>query len=113
MSKGQWEAAKAMALPLPYTVIRIILPQVLLVCFPAIIGEIVLLVKGTVVASTVGCMEMTREVSYLLPIFAHPLLLYGLVLVVFFIICRIVTIIGTKLEKNVVSKIMGDIHGTK
>ncbi|MDL2218472.1 ABC transporter permease subunit, partial [Christensenellaceae bacterium OttesenSCG-928-M15] len=113
VDKGQWEAARAMSLPLPVVLLRIIIPQVMLVSLPALIGQVVLLIKGTVVASTIGCMELTREVSFLLPIYANPLVLYGYVLIIFFILCRVITVIGTRLEKKVVYRIMGDIHGTK
>ena len=61
VDKGQWEAAKAMSLPMPITLLRIVIPQVMLVALPALIGQLVMLIKGTSVASTIGCMELNKR----------------------------------------------------
>lgn len=107
---GQWEAAKAMSLSLPATLVNVVIPQVLLVTLPAIIGQTVMLVKGTSVASVIGCLELTRKAQLLLPMFSSALLVYGYVLLIYFAICRTLTILGTMLEKKVVQRTMGDIH---
>ena len=67
VDKGQWEAAKALNLPLIHTIVYIVLPQVMLVTIPALIGQIVMLVKGTSVAATIGCMDVLRRAQLLLP----------------------------------------------
>ena len=55
VDKGQWEAAKAMSLPMPITLLRIIIPQVMLVALPALIGQLVMLIKGTSVGADQAC----------------------------------------------------------
>ena len=104
VDKGQWEAAKALNLPLIHTIVYIVLPQVMLVTIPALIGQIVMLVKGTSVAATIGCMDVLRRAQLLLPKYSYPLEIYAYILVIFFIM----TWLGKRLERTVVKRIMGD-----
>lgn len=108
IDKGQWEAANALALPQMYTAIKIIIPQVFLVILPALFGQMVLLVKGTAVASTVGVIELTKEGQFLLSTYSQPIVIYTYILIIFFILCHTLTWIGKKLEIIVQRKIMGD-----
>lgn len=108
VDKGQWEAAKALNLPLIHTVVYIVLPQVMLVTIPALIGQIVMLVKGTSVAATIGCMDVLRRAQLLLPKYSYPLEIYAYILVIFFIMCHFLTWLGKRLERTVVKRIMGD-----
>lgn len=108
VDKGQWEAAKALNLPLIHTIVYIVLPQVMLVTIPALIGQIVMLVKGTSVAATIGCMDVLRRAQLLLPKYSYPLEIYAYILVIFFIMCHFLTWLGKRLERTVVKRIMGD-----
>ena len=94
VDKGQWEAAKALNLPLIHTIVYIVLPQVMLVTIPALIGQIVMLVKGTSVAATIGCMDVLRRAQLLLPKYSYPLEIYAYILVIFFIMCHFLTWLG-------------------
>ena len=108
VDKGQWEAAKALNLPLIHTIVYIVLPQVMLGTIPALIGQIVMLVKGTSVAATIGCMDVLRRAQLLLPKYSYPLEIYAYILVIFFIMCHFLTWLGKRLERTVVKRIMGD-----
>ena len=108
VDKGQWEAAKALNLPLIHTIVYIVLPQVMLVTIPALIGQIVMLVKGTSVAATIGCMDVLRRAQLLLPKYSYPLEIYAYILVIFFSMCHFLTWLGKRLERTVVKRIMGD-----
>ena len=108
VDKGQWEAAKVLNLPLIHTIVYIVLPQVMLVTIPALIGQIVMLVKGTSVAATIGCMDVLRRAQLLLPKYSYPLEIYAYILVIFFIMCHFLTWLGKRLERTVVKRIMGD-----
>lgn len=110
IDKGQWEAAESLALPKPYVLLKIIIPQVFLVALPAIFGQLVLLVKGTAVASVVGVIELTKEGQFLLSSYSKPLVVYGYVLIIYFIICHALTTVSKKLETNVRRRIIGDVH---
>ena len=108
VDKGPLEAAKALNLPLIHTIVYIVLPQVMLVTIPALIGQIVMLVKGTSVAATIGCMDVLRRAQLLLPKYSYPLEIYAYILVIFFIMCHFLTWLGKRLERTVVKRIMGD-----
>ena len=108
VDKGQWEAAKAMSLPRPITLFRIVIPQVMLVALPALIGQLVMLIKGTSVASTIGCLELTKRAVIAMSGYSNALIVYGCVLIMFFIMCHALTVAGKQLEKYVVKRIMGE-----
>lgn len=108
IDKGQWEASQAMSLPVPITLLRIIIPQVMLVALPALIGQLVMLIKGTSVASTIGCMELTKRAVIAMSGYSNALIVYGCVLVIFFIMCHALTVAGKQLEKYVVKRIIGE-----
>ena len=99
-----------MSLPMSVTILNIILPQVLLVTIPALMGQIVMLVKGTAVAATIGCMDVLRRAQLLLPKYSYPLEIYAYVLVIFFVMCHFLTWLGKKLEKTIVERIMGEVN---
>lgn len=108
VSKGQWEAANSLGLPKFYTISHIVLPQVILVTVPALTGQTVMLVKGTSVAATIGCMDVLRRAQLLLPKYSYPLEIYAYILVIFFIMCHSLTYLGKKLERTVAKKIIGE-----
>lgn len=108
VDKGQWEAAKAMSLPVYITLFRVVIPQVMLIALPALIGQLVMLIKGTSVASTIGCVELTKRAVIAMSGYSNALIVYGCVLIIFFIMCHLLTVIGKKIEKYVVKRIMGD-----
>lgn len=59
LPKGQFEAAGALGLNKTVTLLKVILPQVYRSILPAIGNELVLVMKGSTLASAVTVMEMT------------------------------------------------------
>lgn len=60
LPKGQAEAARAIGMT-PRTVwMRIILPQAVVMSLPALVNELILLVKASSLVSVVGILELTR-----------------------------------------------------
>ncbi len=59
MPKGQIEAGHALGLGRPAALFKIVLPQVYRFSLPAIGNEVVLVLKGSTLASAVTVMEMT------------------------------------------------------
>ena len=108
VNPGQWDAARSLSLDTFTTLFNIILPQILLAALPALVGQFVLLIKSTSVASTIGCLELTRRAQLVLPRYPYPLIIYGMVLVIFFMICHALTMMGDKFEKKVAIRIMGN-----
>ena len=59
--RGQAEAAVALGFPAPAIWRRILLPQMLRISLPALINELILLLKASSLVSVVGVTELTRS----------------------------------------------------
>lgn len=93
LPKGQFEAAKTLHIPSFYLWKDIILPQVLKTIFPAMVNELISLLKETALISTIGGMDLMRnaeslgaeQFTYFLPLCIAGVYYYGLVLTIEFI----------------------------
>ena len=56
---GQWEAGKALGLSKPVLIFKVVLPQIYRSVLPTIGNELILVMKGSTLASAVTVMEMT------------------------------------------------------
>jgi His/Glu/Gln/Arg/opine family amino acid ABC transporter permease subunit len=113
IDKGQHEAAKAVAMNFWQSVRYIILPQAVLLVLPALVGQLVLLVKVTALASVIGYVELTKMALNLtgatmapLPIFFYSGLLY-------FVVCHLLKMLADWCETAVKDRIIGTtpVHG--
>lgn len=88
LPKGQFEAAATLQIPTFYLWKDIILPQVVKAIFPAIINEIIALLKETALISTIGGMDLMRQAqslaaqqfTYFMPLCIAGCYYYSLVL---------------------------------
>ncbi|MDX1838609.1 amino acid ABC transporter permease [Legionella taurinensis] len=88
LPKGQFEAAATLKIPTFYLWKDIILPQVIRAIFPAIINEIIALLKETALISTIGGMDLMRnaqslaaqQFTYFMPLCIAGCYYYSLVL---------------------------------
>ena len=97
---GQSEAAKALSLNYRRRTIDIILPQAIRISLPATIGFLVNLIKGTSLAAIIGFTELTRAGNIVANQTFQPLLVFGIVGVIYFIVCWPLSIFGTALERR-------------
>ncbi|MBX4898137.1 amino acid ABC transporter permease [Rhizobium bangladeshense] len=98
--KGQTEAANALGLHYISRMKDVVLPQALKISMPATIGFLVQLIKGTSLAAIVGFIELTRAGQIISNQTYRPLLVFGIVGLVYFIICWPLSHIGRGLEKR-------------
>ncbi|MEN3150815.1 amino acid ABC transporter permease [Neorhizobium sp. IRAMC:178] len=98
--KGQAEAANALGLHYVSRMKDVILPQALKISMPATIGFLVQLIKGTSLAAIVGFIELARAGQIISNQTYRPLLVFGIVGVIYFIICWPLSHFGTGLEKR-------------
>lgn len=90
LPKGQFEAAKTLQIPSFYLWKDIILPQVVKNILPALINEMIALLKETALISTIGGMDLMRKAqsvaaeqfTYFLPLCIAGCYYYGLVLLI-------------------------------
>jgi polar amino acid transport system permease protein len=98
--RGQVEAAKALSLGYVSRMKDVILPQALRISLPATIGFLVQLIKGTSLAAFVGFTELSRAGSMVSNQIFKPLLVFGIVGVIYFIICWPLSLYGARLERQ-------------
>ncbi|MDR0632594.1 MAG: amino acid ABC transporter permease [Holosporales bacterium] len=93
LPKGQFEAAKTLGIPRFYMWKDIIMPQVFINIFPAIINEIIALLKETAMISVIGGMDIMRssqtiaaeQYEYFVPLCMAGAYYYSLVVFIEFI----------------------------
>jgi polar amino acid transport system permease protein len=98
--RGQVEAAKALSLGYLWRMKDVVLPQAFRISLPATIGFLVQLIKGTSLAAFVGFTELTRAGSMVSNQTFKPLLVFGVVGIIYFVICWPLSLFGTRLERH-------------
>ena len=98
--RGQVEAAKALSLGYAWRMKDVVLPQAFRISLPATIGFLVQLIKGTSLAAFVGFTELTRAGSMVSNQTFKPLLVFGVVGIIYFVICWPLSLYGTLLERQ-------------
>jgi polar amino acid transport system permease protein len=96
--RGQVEAAKALSLSYLWRMKDVVLPQAIRISLPATIGFLVQLIKGTSLAAIVGFTELTRAGTIISNQTYRPLIVYGIVGLLYFAICWPLSLVGTRLE---------------
>lgn len=97
--RGQTEAAKALGLGYRARMFDIVLPQALKISLPATIGFLVQLVKGTSLAAIVGFVELARAGQIISNLIFQPLLVFGIVGIMYFAICWPLSLLGGRFER--------------
>ncbi len=98
--KGQTEAAKALSLNYVSRMRDVILPQAIRISLPATIGFLVQLFKGTSLAAIVGFTELTRAGNIVSNQIFQPLLVFGIVGILYFLLCWPLSLYGSHLERR-------------
>ncbi|MFA1623867.1 amino acid ABC transporter permease [Rhizobium mongolense] len=98
--KGQTEAANALGLHYVSRMKDVVLPQAFKVSLPATIGFLVQLIKGTSLAAIVGFIELARAGQIVSNQTYRPLLIFGIVGAIYFIICWPLSLYGARLENR-------------
>jgi polar amino acid transport system permease protein len=100
LPRGQIEAANALALGYVSRMRDVVLPQALKISLPATIGFSVQLIKGTSLAAIVGFVELARAGQIVSNIIFQPLLVYGIVGIIYFFVCWPMSIWGSRMERK-------------
>jgi polar amino acid transport system permease protein len=98
--KGQSEASHALGLRYLSRTRDIVLPQAFRISLPATIGFLVQLIKGTSLAAFVGFTELSRAGNIISNQIFQPLLVFGIVGILYFLICWPLSLYGTRLERK-------------
>jgi polar amino acid transport system permease protein len=97
---GQIEAARALGLHYGQRMLRVVAPQALRTAIPPTVGFLVNLIKSTSLAAIIGFVELTRAGQQLNNATFRPFLIFGLVALVYFMMCWPLTIVASRLERR-------------
>ena len=98
--RGQWDASASLGMNFITQMRYVILPQALKIAVPPTVGFLVQLLKSTALASIVGFNELTRTGQILANATFQPFLIYGLVAIIYFIMCYPLTVGSRILERR-------------
>lgn len=98
--RGQTEAARALGFGYVARMRDIVLPQALKISLPATIGFLVQLVKGTSLAAIVGFVELARAGQIISNLIFQPLLVFGIVGLMYFAVCWPLSLLGDRFERS-------------
>lgn len=96
--RNQWDAAAAMNFGLLHTIQHVVLPQAWRIILPPAFGFFVLFIKDTALASQIGVIELTFTAKVLNNKGFSPALVFGTILVVYFLISYPLARLGARLE---------------
>lgn len=100
IDKGQWEAARVLGLSYPITLWTIILPQAVRNILPALVNEVVDLLKESALVSTIGEADLLRRSQIVASekyLFFEPLLIAA---IGYYIMVMAVSMFAKVLEKK-------------
>jgi len=98
--RGQWEAAEALSLSYYWRMRSVVLPQALKIAVPPTVGYVVQIIKGTSLAAIIGFTEITRAGQIINNATFQPLIVFGVVGAVYFILCWPLSLWAGRLEKR-------------
>ena len=99
--RGQWEAAKSLALSFGEQFRYVILPQALRIAIPPTVGFLVQVIKGTALASVVGFVELTRAGNMIANVTYAPFTVFACVALIYFLICYPISLYARSLERKI------------
>ncbi len=100
--KGQWETCAALGLS-RFQTLKILIPYALKRSLPSYSNEIVLVFKGTSLASTIAIMDIMGYARQLYGMEYDAIGIYGIAGVIYLIITGIMTLLLRKLESKVLA----------
>ena len=98
--RGQWEAAKSLALSFGEQLRHVILPQAGRLAIAPTVGFLVQVIKGTALASVIGFVELTKAGSMISNATYQPFLVYACVALLYFALCFPVSLVAQSLERK-------------
>ena len=97
---GQREAATASGLTSFHQMRHVILPQAMRIVLPPLVGQYVLLIKDSSVVSVIGVIDVTRVGWLTVQRIPEGLMVFGLVGILYFVICYPLIRVSNTLEKR-------------
>ncbi len=100
IDKGQFESADSLGLSYVQKLRLIILPQVIKMTIPSIIGQIVMTIKDTSIISLVGYAEVLRTSRQVMQLTLEPFTAFAIASGYFVLVCYPLILISKRLERR-------------
>lgn len=97
---GQWDAARSLGLNFPKALLLVIIPQAVRMALPPTVGYMVQVVKGTSLAALIGFTELAKAGAQINTITFEPVLVFGTVAGIYFLICWPLSLLSGYLERQ-------------
>ena len=107
LGENQFKAGRSLGMNSIEVFWYVILPQVLNYTMPALLGQMVILVKGTATCSAIGFTEITRSGVIAMEAYGDPHIIYLEIMLVYFLLCHFLTTIGRHFEEKGKLKMLG------
>ena len=101
---GQWDAATALGLRFLQRLRLVIAPQAARIALAPSVGFLVQLLKSTSLASVIGFTELTRAAQMINNVTFQPLIVFGLVAIMYFLLCWPLSIVSGRLEQRLAQR---------
>jgi polar amino acid transport system permease protein len=98
--RGQWEAAEALGLHYVAKMRDVVLPQAFKIALPPTVGYMVQVIKGTSLAAIIGFTEVTRAGQIINNATFQPLLVFGVVAAIYFVLCWPLSLLAGRMERR-------------
>ena len=98
--KGQTEASLAMGLSRGQTLRLVLLPQAVRVMLPALISQLVVLLKDTSLGFVIGYAELLRTGGFLVQVLNNPIQLYLVIALIYIVINSALSLLAGWLERR-------------
>ncbi|MGO5205493.1 amino acid ABC transporter permease [Parolsenella catena] len=97
---GQYDASRALALPYATMMARIIIPQALRSVAPALVNEVITVLKSSSLVATIGLMDMMRAAQSVQALTYRAFEPFIVVAVIYYVIVMCLTAVARVLEKR-------------
>ena len=97
---GQYDASRALALPYTTMMTRIIIPQALRSVAPALVNEVITVLKSSSLVATIGLMDMMRAAQSVQALTYRAFEPFIIVAVIYYVIVMALTLVARRLEQR-------------
>lgn len=100
VDSGQYDASRALALPYTTMMARIIIPQALRSVAPALVNEVITVLKSSSLVATIGLMDMMRAAQSVQALTYRAFEPFIVVAIIYYVIVMCLTAVARMLEKR-------------
>lgn len=104
VSKGQIEAAKVLGFSRLQTIRFIVLPQALQIVIPALLNEMITLIKDSSLASTIGVVELFKEGTIIISRTYNAIPVYCMIALIYLTLTGIVSLLAQYIQSRINQK---------